>query len=86
MVKSSSWAGGDWVIVDAMRDVYNVMVTGLAANSSTNEAGASLSLGAFDFLSNGFVPRYQYDSTNRAGTTFVWAAFAEAPFQFSRAR
>ena len=84
MVKSSDWAGGNWTIIDAARDTYNVTTKVLQAENSAAEQ--NYSQGVFDILSNGFKVKYQFDSTNRSSTTFIYAAFAESPFQYARAR
>jgi hypothetical protein len=39
-----------------------------------------------DFLSNGFKMRDTFSYLNASGGTYVYAAFAENPFNISRAR
>jgi hypothetical protein len=80
LFKSTS-SGQDWVIYDAKRDAYNVVSQYLLANTSAAEA-TFINL---DFLSNGFKLR-STGSLNAPGLTFIYAAFAEAPFNYSRAR
>jgi hypothetical protein len=71
----------DWVIYDTKRDTYNVASQYLFPNSSAGEA----SFANLDFLSNGFKLRSTI-SLNTSGYNFIYAAFAEHPFQYARAR
>jgi len=74
---------GAWNIFDTSRDTYNVESAELSANSSAAEG----SVVTLDGLSNGFKIRNSSASdTNANGGTYVYAAFAETPFQSSRAR
>jgi hypothetical protein len=82
MIKASS-STGDWVMEDVARSPYNVSTNYLLANSSGAETTGQL----VDFLSNGFKIRVAVSSAmNGSGTTYVYAAFAEAPFKYSLAR
>ena len=78
LTKPSS-AGGDWMIWDAGRQPYNVNANTIQANTSAVEAGTSGY--AVDLLSNGFKFRMYGSSSNASGVTFIYAAFAENPFQ-----
>jgi hypothetical protein len=40
----------------------------------------------FDLLSNGFKLRSSGVNENNSGDTYIYAAFAEAPFKFSNAK
>jgi hypothetical protein len=71
----------DWVIYDTKRDTYNVASQYLFPNASNAEAAFA----NLDFLSNGFKLRSTI-SLNSSGYNFIYAAFAEHPFQSSRAR
>jgi hypothetical protein len=84
MVKRSSAAGsgGNWIIKDALRDGYNDNLRNLYANLSAAEE----SFYSFDILSNGFKIRSTDVDINQSGGTYIYAAFAEHPFQYSRAR
>ena len=73
---------GDWFIWDAARVPYNQNASILWANSSNAETTSS-SYG-IDLLSNGF--KLTGGSSNSNFGTLVYAAFAEAPFQYARAR
>lgn len=99
MIKNSSAnslsAYGSWKIIDASRDSYN------GGNPAALYANASYAEGKrgngdndtyterLDLLSNGFKlgAASTYDiETNESGVTYIYAAFAESPFQYARAR
>jgi hypothetical protein len=71
-------ATGNWGMYDSSRDPENVCDNLLLASSSN----AELTSVEFDFLSNGIKLRYPYTNGNQ----IVFAAFAESPFNYSRAR
>jgi hypothetical protein len=73
---------GEWVMLDSSRNTYNVEDAYLFANSSGAEATFTL----LDFLSNGFKLRTSNTTSNGSGYTYIFAAFAENPFNISRAR
>jgi hypothetical protein len=81
MIKRSSGIG-DWVIYDSVRLTYNASNVELYANSS----GAEVVDDPIDILSNGFKIRTTGSGVNSSGNTYVFAAFAESPFNYSRAR
>jgi len=78
MLKSSSHAES-WSMYDVKRQTYNpVSYYFPAANSNAAEAtGATY---AMDFLSNGIKLRGTGSGINGSGYTFIYMAFAEAPF------
>ena len=83
LIKNSS-ATADWSLFDTARDSYNQALTLLAPNLSAadNVLGSGL-----DILSNGFkLRRDASPAINASSNTFVYAAFAENPFQYARAR
>ena len=83
LIKSTS-GSTHWVIKDTARDTYNVANKTLLANSNTTEdTSSSFSI---DFLSNGFKSRTSGTHVNANGTTYIYLAFAESPFKYSRAR
>lgn len=93
MLKSSSTggvSGYDWIIYDTSRSTYNLNDTQLIANSSvaenTDSSGSSTVGIGIDVLSNGFKQRLNSGGRNSSGVTYIYAAFAEAPFQYARAR
>jgi hypothetical protein len=75
-----------WCIHDTGRDISNVSNSELEANSSTAENGGTYP-GDLDILSNGFKLREAGTSAwiNEPGN-FIFAAFAESPFKYARAR
>jgi hypothetical protein len=83
LVKASS-TSSTWTLLDAARNNYNVADARLFAD--TSEAEVSNGNGATDFLSNGFKIRVNHGGINSSGATYIYCAFAESPFQFSRAR
>ena len=82
MIKLTSNSGSGWQIHDTSRNTYNVMNNRLQPSNSDAESTYTTS----DFLSNGFKLRDSDASWNGNGSTFIYAAFAENPFQYARAR
>jgi hypothetical protein len=89
MIKRTDTAGFNWLIFDALRLGYNYVSTYLRANTSDAE-GTDVAPGtgswAIDILSNGFKHLDTTGTLNAAGGTYIYAAFAESPFAYSRAR
>ena len=81
MTKASSRLSA-WYIHDTARGTYNVIGPVLAANTSAAEITPT----RLDILSNGFKIRDNDSEYNASGDTYVWAAFAEHPFAYARAR
>ena len=77
-----------WYIHDSKRDTFNHTDAELAANSSSAEYSAEGAGGGerSDFLSNGFKVRTSNVGWNQSGITYIYLAFAEAPFKFANAR
>jgi hypothetical protein len=73
-----------WLLYDTARNPYNLVNLALAANSSAAEATTTTN--APDLLSNGFKWRGSDAATNASGGTYIYMAFAESPFNYSRAR
>jgi hypothetical protein len=73
-----------WYIYDTARNTYNIMNLALYAQSSLAEQTETANI--FDVLSNGFKLRGTGGGSNVNGATYVYAAFAESPFKYSRAR
>jgi len=65
-----------WQILDNKRDTYNPAITALFPDS-TDEDTTSYNT---DFLSNGFKFRSTTVSRNGDGDSYIYMAFAEAPF------
>jgi hypothetical protein len=87
MVKESDTSARDWIILDTARNTYNVADLQLMPNKSDAEATTVLSSTAYlDILSNGFKVRNTSVRNNENTATYIYAAFAEAPFKYSLAR
>ena len=84
MIKCVS-ATDHWNISDAERGDFNEIDEALYANNAQAE-GWNGSLDKIDYLSNGFKPRANNSQTNASGGTYIYLAFAEAPFRNARAR
>jgi hypothetical protein len=82
MIKESSASGNNWNIWDATRDSYNVTTNQLKASTSEAETTSTFA----DFTSNGFKIRTSEGGRNASSATHIYAAFAESPFNYSRAR
>jgi len=88
MVKCTSESigpGSGWHIIDTARSTYNTAIADLLANASFSEADIGTSY-PFDINSNGFKLRTSNSYVNNSGQTYIFAAFAEAPFKYSLAR
>jgi hypothetical protein len=75
----------DWYIMDTARDTYNVSGTRLYPNLSNAEF-VYTATDLLDVTANGFKIRSSNAAINASGGTYIYAAFAEAPFNYSRAR
>ena len=81
IVKMAS-STGNWTILDYQRQGYNVDNDPLFPNLSNAEGTTDL----IDLTSNGFKVRTTDATFNTNAGTYVYAAWAQNPFQFSRAR
>jgi len=72
----------NWLIIDSSRGTYNSDQNRLFPNLSSAEDTSE----NFDLLSNGFKLRDSTGTFNASGGTYIYAAFAENPFNSSRAR
>ena len=82
--RTDSSSGGNWTIIDSARNPYNVTNQRLFADTSDADGTGNI---VHDFVSNGFKVRQGDSSTNNiSGATYIYMAFAEAPFKFSNAR
>jgi hypothetical protein len=77
-------SGDAWIIKDTARSVYNGFDVEIYPASSAVEGGP-YSPPIMDYLSNGFKLRSNTSASNGSGT-YIFAAFAESPFKYSRAR
>ena len=82
MVKETVAIGG-WFIIDTERS-YNGLSSHmfLSPNTTNSDYGNE----PIDILSNGFKPRFAGGSTNGNTDSLIFAAFAESPFKYARAR
>ena len=82
MLKRSD-STGNWVVWDAARNSYNVANSILLPNTSAAEYSPDAKI---DILSNGFKVRDNSSDSGTNGAIYIYAAFAENPFQYARAR
>jgi hypothetical protein len=82
IIKCTSDAGQQWLMLDTSRSTYNVAQETLFPDSS----GAEQLNPRLDFLSNGIKIRNTYGNQNTNGSTYVYACFAENPFKYANAR
>jgi hypothetical protein len=83
LIKRSSASGVDWILHDNKRAGFNVNDDYLAANTTATEVTGN-TYQNIDLLSNGFKMRGSGTGTNTSGETYVYMAFAEAPFVNSK--
>ena len=83
LFKNSSVGVENWWLHDTARNTYNVMTSLLLPDSAGAEATNTAH--SVDALSNGFKIRTNAQGVNGVHT-IVYAAFAENPFQYARAR
>jgi len=82
MVKPYSGGTGEWPLIDSSRGAYNVASPELYASLTQADTSSNM----FDLLSNGFKSRSTNANCNASGVLYIYAAFAENPFNISRAR
>jgi hypothetical protein len=75
---------GNWVILNTSMNPTNVADLELSADTTLTENGNAAN--DLDFLSNGFKLRNTNAAYNASGGTYIFAAFAETPFKYARAR
>ena len=83
IIQKRTDAAGSWLLIDTARDPVNVARNELFANSSAAEYDNTSLL---DVLSNGFKIRATFANMNASGGTYIGFAWAESPFNYSRAR
>jgi len=72
-----------WRQYDAARMPNNEAKSPLYFNAANAESAEA---NGIDILSNGFKLRWSDNVINGSGSTYIFAAFAEAPFKYARAR
>jgi len=76
-------SAGNWYIFDSTRGTYNPNDPYLYPNLSNAEV---TNLDTYNLLSNGFKNTRAGVDQNAAGGTYIYMAFAEAPFKYANAR
>ena len=91
MIKRSG--SGGWHMFDSKRSFSGNYFSAGAMNEidvriEAQDTGSENTSGPphIDFLSNGFKLRTSFDNMNSSGDTYIYLAFAEAPFKFANAR
>jgi hypothetical protein len=82
MMKMSSSTSHWWMNDNKRTGAYNVADGLLFPNLSSAES----TFATMDFLSNGFKLRAASSDINTSSATYIYAAFAESPFNYARAR
>jgi hypothetical protein len=85
IIIKNAFVSNDWKLYDTGRSRYNttgiqqpVLYPSLSNNEDLNYGG--------DFLSNGYKIRDTNQALNTSGDTYLYCAWAENPFKYSRAR
>jgi len=73
-----------WLIIDTARNPENDARLYFSAANANAEANVGSPY--MDVLANGFKFRFAGADGNVSGGTYVFAAFAESPFNYARAR
>jgi len=86
MIKRSDSTDSGWMLRDAVRDTYNNLSKTLSPFATSAESAYAAN--EIDFLSNGFKLRHGTATgySNASGGAYIFAAFAETPFKYARAR
>ena len=84
MIKRTD-VSNDWQIWDTQRNTFNIMTQTLTANLSDAEVTRTTT-DIIDSISSGIKIRASNLAVNASGGTYIFAAFAEAPFKYARAR
>jgi hypothetical protein len=74
-----------WVMIDTVRNTFNVVADELLANTANAENGLAITT-AIDVTANGFKIRTSDANLNQSSDNYIFAAFADAPFKYARAR
>ena len=87
MVKCySGYTDAGWVIKDSARETYNGGYNLLFAESTAVELTSAGTPLVVDILSNGFKIKSNNSNYNGSLGSYIYAAFAETPFKYARAR
>ena len=74
-----------WITLDAARNNVNAVTNELLPNTNNAENGLAIT-SDIDFLASGFKIRTSDANLNQSTDTLIFAAFAENPFKYARAR
>ena len=77
LIRNVTDSGYSWNVYDTERDTINPANSLLRPDFNAAEISAY----AIDFLSNGFKLRNSDGAINASSKDYIWAAFAENPFQ-----
>ena len=83
LTKIADTMNENWTISDNKRSPFNAVDLFLRPDETTQDTSSAATM---DFYANGFKLRNSDDKTNRNGATYIYLAFAHAPFKNSRAR
>lgn len=84
MIKRTN-SGDSWFMYDNKREPFNTNDSYINANTSSAEDTNNNTI-PIDFVSNGFKNRGTSTGINGNGSTYIYMAFAEAPFKYSNGR
>ena len=79
LIKRTNAGGDDWILLDSTRDPQNFCFRGHHVGTTTTPDSSGDQF-AIDFLSNGFKCRSSNAAISLDGATYLYCAFAEAPF------
>jgi len=85
LVKTIS-SSNRWVLFDSARSTTNPVEEKHELNPDDTSSEGTSGTDCFDFLSNGFKLRRTGNVFNTSGHSYIYLAFAEAPFKFANAR
>jgi hypothetical protein len=87
MVKGITEAGFNWEIFDTSRIPYNDgLATGIKLEANAASAEPGITGNNIDIVANGFKLRTADWGMNKPSNTYIFIAFAEAPFKYANAR
>ena len=82
LIKRSA-SSGSWYMYDTARSTYNLTKETMVADGTAAEV---TTVSEIDILSNGFKLRAADGAVNTNAAAYIFLAFAESPFKYSRAR
>lgn len=86
MIKRTD-AVNNWVIHNTLSDPNNPVINFLLADNTQVESTSSGAPGLIDILSNGFkIRKGNQNYMNASGGTYIYIAFAKAPFKYANAK